>query len=176
MGNGKWWMAPAAAVVLVLAATSARAEVAKGTGEVELFLGYLFHDDQAGQSADDSIYGVRGGYVFTPRAGFQGSVGRYSKSFSGLLGGQKLEQTMLDFSVLWHVNPAARSVFNVYGGPGWTFADFGATSGDSLTLHVGLGAKIGVSDRFYVRPDARYRWYEESGADNEIEASVSVGW
>ena len=174
------------AATFVIGATSASAEVAEGSGELELYVGYLMPDESPGiDGADDIIYGVRGGYNFSPRGGFQGSIGRYDDDVDVVCvtppcPAIDVTQTMIDLSFLWHVNPAGRAVFNVYVGPGWTFADASlagvSASDDSLTAHFGLGAKVGVTDAFYLRPDTRFRWYEDSGADNEWEASLGFGW
>jgi hypothetical protein len=54
---------------------------------------------------------------------------------------------------------------------------------ESLTLHLGVAARISMTDYLYIRPDVRYVYIDgvDLGFDNRsylnaFTASVSLGW
>lgn len=172
------------AVLLTLALAAAPAQAQAGTGSFELYAGYYFPDSDV--LDDDVTYGVRGGYRLSDSFGIQGSVGRYEDSENILgLANVNLELTLVDASAVWYFNPGSSSEFFVFGGPGWAFADVNAdflgipldsVSDDTFTLHAGLGLNIGLTDRIYLRPDVRARWFDDSNDEVDLEASLAVGF
>ena len=61
-------------LALALAAGTASAEVYDGTGEVEIYAGWLWPDDEAGESLSDLTYGFRAGYNPLPHFGISGTL------------------------------------------------------------------------------------------------------
>lgn len=197
----------AAALVLgaSLVATSARAEVTDGSGNIEVYAGWYFPDDSgAGADYDDLTAGLRLGYVFTKHLGLQATLGWFEGDGTythPAYGKQTISPSIvpLDISLMGYINPDSRAVFTAYGGIGYAFqdadvdvncnvlpdpvddlcrADKGAREShtdDSFTLHAGVGAKIDVTESFYLRPDARVRWFEDR-EDNEMDWEVSLGF
>ena len=50
---------------------------------------------------------------------------------------------------------------------------------DTFTVHAGGGVKIDISDLVYIRPGARFRWFEEredDEIDQEITLAVGFQW
>jgi hypothetical protein len=103
--------------------------------------------------------------------------------------GMGLDAFLADLSFEWLVNPDDRAVFQVYGGPGYGWVNFDPPTGKDdddnvLTLHFGVGAKISITDEFYIRPDARIRWFDADedpagGPDDshtDLEATIGFGW
>jgi hypothetical protein len=134
---------------------------------------------------NDLTFGVRGTYRWRDAAAFELSVGRYEddKDFAGVAS-LDFSATLVDASVAWTFNPGSRAELAVFGGPGWAFVDAKAralgvwslaASNDTFTLHLGADVRISLSDRVYLRPDVRARYFEES-EDVDLEASIAVGF
>lgn len=63
-------------------------------------------------------------------------------------------------------------------GPGIHREDLSGGSADSTTVHAGIGVEIGLSPRFYLRPEVRSRWptahlNERSRSD---DVTLGFGW
>lgn len=166
-------------VVLVLPSP---ASAQAGTGAFELYAGYYFPDNDV--LDNDLTYGIRGTYHWTDAVASELSVGRYEQSFDFLgVAGIDYELILVDLSTAWTFNPGSKAEFAIFAGPGWAFADasahaFGVSvasvSDDSFTAHVGADLQIALSDRVYLRPDVRARWFEQGG-DIDYEASIGLG-
>jgi OOP family OmpA-OmpF porin len=181
-----------ALLVLFLAAPGARAEVSAKTGDIEIFTGWYWPEGGSGSDPSDAVtYGIRGGYNFTSHFGMQGSVQGINTDLDNPtpLADTDIESVFTDLSFEWLVNPDDRAVFEVFGGPGysWTSIDppVGKTDDDNVfTMHFGIGAKITAANNFYIRPDARVRWFsdDENGAGTsddghtDWEISLGIGW
>lgn len=165
-----WWMVFALVVLL----TSVGSGRAVAQGSFELYLGSYFPE---GEEVDEDLtYGIRAGSRFSDRFGLQGTLGRYETEIDFI----DLETTFADLSLVWFTNPGHRAEFSIYGGPGWAFlkaeADsLEASDGDSLTAHFGAGLNIPLSDRFFLRPEVRARWFEEGGNEIDVEATLACG-
>lgn len=187
-------LAGAAVLALGLGATPAVADVDGGTGDFEVYAGWLWPDEPSGVDLDDATYGIRLGYNVTEHFGILGSLG-YWDSSDAVTGGVVDERAwFFDVSFEWIVNPDSNSVFVVYGGPGFAswdasfdakavgFAD-ASWDGDDLTAHVGFTGRLGNGGRWYVRPDVRVRWLDTGNdvfddTDDQFmwEATVALGW
>ena len=145
---------------------------------------YSPDEDVPGQDLDDLTWGLRGGFDFTKHFRMQLGAQNFSTDYDTVPGQVDIDQWMLDLSMGWNVNPDSKAVFTVYGGPGWasTDVDFPVlkdTSDSSLTAHVGLGLRVQIANRFYIRPDARWRWIDgddKSDDRNDWEATLGFGW
>lgn len=153
-------------VVFVLPAPAA---AQAGTGAFELYAGYYF---PSGNAVDDDLtYGIRGTYRWTDAVASELSVGRFDQSVSG----NDFTLTLVDLSTAWTLNPGSKAEFALFAGPGWAFVDATGVSNDSFTLHVGADLQIALSDRVYLRPDVRARWFEVGDNDLDYEASIGLG-
>ena len=175
----------ALAALALAAAPAARAAVTADTGNIEVFVGwYSPEEDVAGENLDDATYGMRGGFNFTRHFMMQIGAQMFSTDYPTIAGDVEIDQWMADVSFGWYANPDSRAVFLVYGGPGWssTDMDFPVLKDDSdssLSAHVGIAGVIGIGNRFYLRPDARYRWIDgDDGGDDrgDWEATLGFGW
>jgi len=168
-----------ATLLLIPACAAAQA----GTGSLELYAGEYFPD----QALDNSLtYGVRGAYHWTDSLASEVTVGRLSPSLDFAPGaGIDVHITLVDLSTAWTFNPGHRAEVSLFAGPGWSFFDANAhvgnvtvdsASGDSFTLHAGVGLRIHLSDRVYLRPDVRARWFEKADNSVDYEASLGLGF
>jgi hypothetical protein len=194
------WIIPAGlALAAAAVAPAASAAVADNTGEIELHAGWYFPDENIDESHDELVYGVRFGYNLAEHFGMQLDLSHFETDFDvpapgfpGLPAGDyDYDQFMADLSFEWQINPDDRAVFQVYGGPGYAWTDvdgpgsFKADGDDFWSLHAGAGVQIGITDRFYVRPDVRARWFDTDGDDNNAfrddtsvdwQGTVAIGW
>jgi hypothetical protein len=171
--------------------------------------GGIYQPEEEGDSDLDTteVFGVRGGYRFRPNLGFEASLSRVDladaipqeESSPGFDFDFEFDVTNLDLSLQWF--PGGGN-FLVFGGPGFARIDgevsltvfgerfSGSDTADVLTAHAGLGYEWQITDRFFIRPEARVRRYfddEDSIPDDEeiifvayeatdYEASVVFGW
>lgn len=152
------------------------------------------------------LYGIRGGYRFNPRFGFEGSLTRMDLADAFDVEDDlffadfdlDIDLTNLDLSLQWF--PGGGN-FVIFGGPGVSRLDadvrvtfFGETFSESessniLTAHAGLGYAWQIGDRFFIRPEARVRHYFDDEIDEDefddfaisyeatdYEAGVTFGW
>lgn len=207
MRTGSMWTLGAlfiAGLFLGSATAPAEAQISLGIS------GGIYQPDDEGDGNVDTteVLGIRGGYRFRPNLGFEASVSRldladaFSLDDEGPAGFDfdfDIDLTNLDLSLQWF--PGGGS-FVVFGGPGVsriatdvTATIFGQTFSDSdveeiFTAHAGLGYEWLISDRFFIRPEARVRRFfddeEELPDDEDIlvvtydatdyEASLVFGW
>ena len=110
-------------------------------------------------------YGVRGGFRFNNVWALEGSLsrGNGSNSWDG------------DAAVKAYFLHASRFEMYAVASPGLLKA-----SGENpkLILHAGLGAEIGLTERVYLRPEVRGRWFDqEPKKDNgRVDYSLGLGW
>lgn len=195
-----------AGLLLVLSTAPAQAQGSFGIS------GGIYQPEEEGDTDLDTteVFGLRGGYRFRPNLGFEANLSRVDladtlpdEDFStpGFDFDFDFEVTNLDLSLQWF--PGGGS-FVVFGGPGVArvkgevsltiFGDTfsGSDSTEILTAHAGLGYEWQVTDRFFIRPEARVRRYfddadeEDIPDDEEIifvayeatdyEAGVVFGW
>ena len=147
-----------------------------GKASAEFYLGYYVPEDFNDEFMDLTL-GIRGGMDFRDGWGWEGSLGRFETTVEAV----DFEALFLDLSLLYEVNPADRVVFQVFGGIGYAgaTAEFGGVSEDdsSLTVNAGLALKVYASERVYVRPDVRGRWFEDCDESCfEWEFTLAVGF
>jgi hypothetical protein len=188
-----WALASATVLALTLGAAPASADVDGGTGDFEVYAGWLWPDEPSGVDLDDATYGIRLGYNVTEHFGILGSLGYWDAS-DAVTGGIVNENAwFFDVSFEWIVNPDSNTVFVLYGGPGLVSYDASfdtktvglsdwAWNSDDLTFHAGVTGRLGNGGRWYVRPDLRVRWIDNDNplrsgsAQYDYEATVALGW
>lgn len=174
-------------VTAALIAPSAQADIVAKSGKAELYLGWMFpENDISGQSLDDFTWAVRGGYHFTPHLSLLFSAQKFHTDIDTVGAEVDVDQLFLDVPVVWSFNPDSKSVFQVWGGVGYAIRDFDfAAAGtvdddaDALSLNFGLGSEIAVTEKFYIRPETSGRWLEGNDAgtiEDGIDWQVGVGF
>jgi Outer membrane protein beta-barrel domain len=143
------------------------------------------------------VYGLRGGYRFRPSFGFEAALGKVDLADAlnlddGVTGPDfgfdadfKIDLYNLDLSLQWFPHGGN---FVVFGGPGVARLDtkvrvtaFGQTFSESdtsniFTAHLGLAYQWQISDRFFVRPEARVRRYFDDEASPSEDDSLAVSY
>ncbi len=147
----------------------------------ELFAGS--YRPEAEGIENDAVYGVRLGRAVTERFEVEGAIGRFENSSSiGDDASLNADSNLVDASGVWVVPVRDKMQWLVFGGPGWAFGEAEivvgqerfAQSTDSWSMHAGTGMRLGLTQRAHVRPEARLRWYEQSG-DTDLQLTVSAG-
>lgn len=152
----------------------------------ELFAGYFFPEELD----EDLTYGLRFGRRGLHHWGWMIAGSWFdvadSQGFSGF--DVDADVVHVDFQAQYY--PREDGNFSIFFGPGWASGNVdvpGSTedlSDDVFSAHVGLGYEIDVARNFYIKPDARLRWYElegfgpDGGKDNQLtyEAAIALGW
>ncbi|HEX6899019.1 MAG TPA: outer membrane beta-barrel protein [Thermoanaerobaculia bacterium] len=149
-----------------------------------------FYQPEESDADLTEVYGIRGGYRFDPRFGFEGSVTRVDLADAFDIEEDpflpdfnlEIDITNFDFSLQWF--PGGGN-FVVFGGPGVALIDadvsvtiFGqrfseSDSSNVLTAHAGLGYTWQIGDRFFIRPEARVRAYFDDELDEDDDFAVS---
>jgi hypothetical protein len=152
----------------------------------ELFAGYFFPEELD----EDLTYGLRFGRRGLNHWGWMVAGSWFDVADSQGFSGFDVDADIIHVDFQAQYYPRADGNFAIFFGPGWASGNVdvpGSTediSDDVFSAHVGLGYEIDVTDSFYVKPDARLRWYElegfgaDGGKDNQItyEAAIAIGW
>jgi hypothetical protein len=180
-------------IVVAISLLVAVSPAASQTYTFEIYAGN--YDPDPDILDDDATFGLRLGHWFNKRVTLQGSLGffKVDEEFSEGETGAEIDADIILVDVsLGYLFRSDKKRFRpvVFGGIGGSFASIDATvttpnlialvddlDRDSLTLHAGFGPIFQVSERFYIRPSARFRWYENR-EDDEIdqELSLNFGW
>ena len=148
-----------ALVVFLLMATGALAGGGeRGDWEVGLYAGYGWLDDYSFlQPKDDVLYGVRGGYFFSPSWSLEMSLQRLSTETDGTFVGVDTDLDACRLNLLYNFAPGSRVRPFITAGVGCEMIDaseLGESAG--LGLNAGLGLRMFMSDHVGIRFDARY--------------------
>lgn len=154
-----------AACALSILSSSAAAQTEDHGPAFDIFGGYL----GSSGSGHPRTFGIRGSYRFTDVWAVEAAFAKVD------IGGQ-----------VWFGDVSAKaylvdtSRFEVYalGGPGRFRSRFFADTFNQNTVHLGLGAEIGLGARAYLRPEIRERWAtDEITWDARLtEYTLGVGW
>ena len=160
------FLIPATLLVLSLAAlffgSASPASAQAGSGALEIYFGQFALDEDY----DDSTYGLRGSYRPTDRIGIEASLGHTDLDFDDI--------TFLDLSTKVYLGSGkGKAQVFLFAGPGWAKRDFG--NGDVFTANAGLGLDLHLGERVFLRPDLRYRWFDEDDVI-DLELSLSLGF
>ena len=144
------------------------------TGRFEVYGGIYVPDDVANKPT----YGLRGGAKLTDLLGIEGSLGRIGFHE----GSYKFDVTLADISLKAYLASGDRADFFLFAGPGWAYVQAkssGNTLGrvDTFTAHAGAGVDLHISDRLYVRPDLRGRWFQKNHSNKlDWEGTLALGF
>ena len=154
----------AAALFSLVAASSATAQT-DGRGAYFDLFGARVQSIGGGDSFHSDGYGVRGGFRFNNVWALEGSLSRFNDS--GVQFG--------DLSAKAYFLHANRFEMYAVAAPGLAKA---TGEGVHLSLHAGIGAEIGLSERAYLRPEVRGRWLTQdlNGDNHLVDYSLGFGW
>jgi outer membrane protein with beta-barrel domain len=157
---------PFATALLSLAAVSpALAQDVETKASFELF-GARVEPTDSDADFHTEAYGLRGGYRLNNSWTLEGSVARLDEDVDVWFG---------DVSAKVYAFQSDRFRLYALGGPGvYKVEDLD----EKLTLHVGIGAEIGLGQRAYLRPEVRGRWLAEElrADDGLVDYSLGIGW
>lgn len=168
------------ALMMMVVAGSAPAVAAQP--HLELFGGYYYSNEDG--IDNDFTYGLRFGGRPAEQWGWQVSASVFNLNNDSLLAVEDLigeaDAFLVDGSIQWF--PGGGN-FAVFGGLGFASIDIdilGTTtdaSDDALTYHAGVSYLWQIGEKFYVRPDIRFRDYSGDNYDSlDTEASIGLGW
>jgi opacity protein-like surface antigen len=155
-----------AAFALPVLSSSAAAQTADHGPALEIFGGYL------GGSGfyHPRVFGARGSYRFTDTWAVEATYSNLD----------------VDHGQVWFGDVSAKaylidtSHFEIYalGGPGRFRSSFFGESFNDNTVHLALGAEIGLGAQAYLRPEVRARWATDDVTwDARLtEYTLGVGW
>jgi hypothetical protein len=154
------------AAALGLAAASAASAQSEERGpSFDLFGSYVRPTDSDADFHTES-YGLRGGYRFSNVWALEGSLSRLNEDVDVWFGDLSAK------AYLVHSRP-----IEIYAlaGPGLFKVE---DEGEETTLHLGLGAEIGLGRKAYLRPEVRGRWLadELSADEGLVDYSLGIGW
>ena len=150
----------------VLAASTAAQEGPERGFSLDLFGAHLRASGEDGGSTRS--LGLRGGYRFSRTWALEGSLSRLDEDAQVWFGDLSAKAYLVD-----------TSHFELYalGGPGEFRVRVGGDEVDRSTIHLGIGAEIGLGRQAYLRPEVRRRWEINSiGSDAINEYSLGFGW
>lgn len=134
------------------------------SGSLEIYGGVFDPDD-----TELTTYGLRGGYRANDRLGVEATVGIIDLEEVG-------DIDLIDLSVKAYLgNPTGKAQFFAFAGPGWARLDSPFFEGDSFTANVGVGADLHLGEVAYLRPDVRWRWFED-GDESDFEVTLALGF
>lgn len=149
-----------------LAASAAAQEEPERGFSLDLFGAHLRGSGEDGASTRS--LGLRGGYRFSRTWALEGSLSRLDEDAQVWFG---------DLSAKAYFVHAPRFELYALGGPGGFRVQAGGDGVDQETIHLGIGAELGLGRQAYLRPEVRRRWEinsVESGGINEY--SLGFGW
>lgn len=130
---------------------------------LELARSVLFED-----SIDESTVSLRGSLPMSDRFRVEGRLGRLDTG--------SLEIWILDASIQFVFDDRGRAHWYLTGGPGTSFESLGELADGRLLLHVGVGTRIRLARRLYLRPEILARWVETDLETAGGDVSLGLGW
>jgi OOP family OmpA-OmpF porin len=169
-----------ALVVVMLSATGSALAGGgeKGDWEIGPYAGYGWLDSYDFlHPKDDTLYGVRGGYFFSPSFSLELSLQRLStRTDIGTIVGVQNQDVDLDacrLNMLYNFAPGSHFRPFLTAGVGceqFDAHDLGQTAG--LGLNAGLGLRMLMGDHFGIRLDGRYVSADVGGRVNDRQRNV----
>lgn len=134
------------ALFILIAAGAVHGQQDDPRFHAEVFVAGIF---DSGSNVE--TYGVRGGARLSPRWTLEGALSRVDDAYENVY--------LFDASARLSLRPTRRVDIFFIGGPGWFWtSDFDG----SLMFSAGFGSQIPLGKRFYLRPELRARWVEQS--------------
>jgi hypothetical protein len=155
----------ATALLLPLAvASSASAQDVERGPAFELFGARVEPADSDADFHTES-YGVRGGFRFGNVWALEGALSRLNEDEDVWFG---------DLSAKAYAIHSDRFEIYALAGPGV----YKVPDREWVTVHLGIGAEIGLGQRAYLRPEIRGRWLadELKADDGLLDYSLGFGW
>jgi len=177
-------VALAAAVLLVTAAPTAHAGLGEDVMFFEVYGG--IYNPELDVLDSSATYGLRLGSTIGTRLAVSGTLGYFETdgriSAPVVTGPIELNAWLADATMAYLFMPDSRfATLALGGGVGWAFADldgelttdelritFKNFEQNSFTLHLVGVAAFSLSERIYLKPALRWRWYEARD-DNEFD-------
>ena len=155
----------AMALLSLTAASAALAQDAETGPTFELF-GARIEPTDSDADFHTEAYGIRGGYRFSNVWALEGTLARLDEDVDVEFG---------ELSAKAYFVHANRFEMYALGGAGVYKVE---DDYEKATLHLGIGAEIGLGQRLYLRPEARGRWLaDELKADEGlVDYSLGIGW
>jgi len=154
-----------AACALPMLSSSAAAQTKDHGPALDIFGGYLGDSG----SSHPRTFGIRGSYRFTDNWAVEGAFAKVDVGGQFWFGDVSAKAYLVD-----------TSRFEIYalGGPGRFRAKAFGDTFNQNTVHLGLGAEIGLGTRAYLRPEVRGRWAtDEITWDARLtEYTLGFGW
>jgi hypothetical protein len=110
-------------------------------------------------------YGLRGGFRFSNGWAVEGALSRLNEDANLWFG---------DLSAKAYAIHSDRFEIYALAGPGL----YKVPDREWVTVHLGIGAEIGLGQRAYLRPEVRGRWLADELKANEglLDYSLGFGW
>ena len=153
------------ALLSLAAASSAMAQDVETGPTFELF-GARVEPTDSDADFHTEAYGIRGGYRFSSRWALEGALARLDED---------VDVWFADLSAKAYAFQSDRFAVYALGGPGvYKVEDID----EKVTLHLGIGAEIGLGQRAYLRPEVRGRWLADELKSDEglVDYSLGIGW
>ena len=179
------------ALALFLFAPAANA--AEPGNNFSLYAGWFYPEGDA--LDEDLTVGLSWGHNFSEAWGIAVSTGIFdvdnsfnNEDLDDLSDGAPLsiDLWLVDFSGVWY--PGAGN-FGLFGGLGWATIDAEVflpgtnnnvdVSDDTFTFHVGANYQWNIGESFFIRPEARVRWFDATDAgydETQWETVAHLGW
>ncbi len=182
-------VALATAVLLATAAPTAHAGLGEDVMFFEVYGG--IYNPELNVLDSSATYGLRLGSTFGTRLAVSGTLGYFETdgqiSAPAATGPIELNAWLADATMAYLFMPDSRvATLAVGGGVGWAFADldgelttdqlritFKNFEQNSFTLNLVGVAAFRLSQRLYVKPAFRWRWYEARD-DNELDLEYTL--
>jgi len=179
--------------LFVLALFAPAAQAAEPGHNFSLYAGWFYPEGDA--LDEDLTFGGAYGYNFSENFGINIQTGFFdvddsanNENVEDFLEGAplSLDLWLVDFSGVWY--PGGGN-FGVFGGLGWATID--ATlhvpgddndldaSDDTFTFHAGANYQWNITETFFIRPEARVRWFDATDAgydETQWETIAHFGW
>jgi|APLak6261664116_1056043.scaffolds.fasta_scaffold00425_5 opacity protein-like surface antigen len=194
----------AAVAALVCLVPAAQAQVQPGTHEIHVYAGALFGAEltqspvsgRTPELDDDLTFGIRYAYNATAALGVEVNLGQSLSTVTNVPGDEiDFNITTLELNAVWNLKVnSPRWVPYATIGVGYGFADLdrsirGTINGqdvsiageDGFTANAGIGAKYLINERYMVRFDVRYRYFDQlidrfDDSLNTVETTIGFGW
>ena len=152
--------------------------------DFELVAGYFLPEELD----EDLTYGLGFGGRVNENFGWNVRAMWFDVADSQGFGGRDVDADLfnVDLSFVWYPTGGG---FSTFAGLGWTTADIrdlgpanAKFSDDVFTFNAGVAYEAMLTERMYLKPDFRLRWYELEGGRTDkksqlnYEATVALGW
>jgi hypothetical protein len=154
-----------AATLFSLAVASPASAQSEVRGPFFDFFGARVQSTEGSDDFHTESYGVRGGFRFNRTWALEGSLSRI-KDTDAWFGDVSAKAYFVHANRFEMYAVASPGLFRVSG------------ENPQLTLHAGIGAEIGLTERVYLRPEVRGRWLakELRGDNGLVDYSLGLGW